>query len=32
MMGVTGTLVPEAMMHMLNTTPEKIEQRKKKTN
>ena len=30
MMGVTGTLVPEAMMHMLNTTPEKLEQRKKK--
>jgi hypothetical protein len=30
MMGVTGTLVPEAMMHMLNTTPEKIELRKKK--
>ena len=30
MMGVTGTLVPEAMMHMLNTTPDKIEERKKK--
>ena len=30
MMGVTGTLVPEAMMHMLNTAPEKVAERKKK--
>ena len=31
MMGVTGTLVPESMLHMLNTAPEKVKQRHEKT-
>jgi hypothetical protein len=31
MMGVTGTLVPETMTYMLNSSPEKVAERKEKT-